>query len=296
MLDWDDLRYFLAIARHRTLSGAARALGVQQSTMGRRLEALEERAGAKLLQKTPSGFVLTEAGEAILGNVERIESETLAVERVITGKDVRLEGAVRLTAVENFTVKLLTPILAKFHEKYPGIILELVPDTRLLSLTKREADVALRFVRFTQHDIAVRKVADVAFGVYASRDYLERYGLPDLAQGAAGHRILLAQEDLMSAAHMAWFSGLTGRASVVLRSNSSSTHVVAAEAGMGIGCLPRYLGDSARLIRIETSPPAPLNELWMGVHNDIRHTPRIREVTNFIAAALKQQAHVLNPP
>lgn len=296
MLEWDDLRHFLAIARHRTLSGAARALGVQQSTMGRRLEALEARVGAKLLQKTPAGFVLTEVGEAILGNVERIESESLIVERVITGKDMRLEGSIRLTAVENFTVRLLTPILAKFQEKYPGITLELVTDTRLLSLTKREADVAVRFARFTQQDLAVRKVAEVAFGVYASRAYLERYGAPNFAEGAPSHRIILALEDLMSTPHMTWFSELTRRASLALRSNSSATHVAAAEADMGICCVPRYFGDTARLNRIETSPPAPLIELWMGVHNDIRHMPRIREITNFIAAGLKQQANVLNPP
>src|SRR5437899_12484071 len=126
MLDWDDLRHFLAIARHGTLSAAARALGVRQSTMGRRLDAFEARVGAKLLQKTPRGYVLTATGEAILGNVERIENEALAVERIITGKDVRLEGTIRVTTVETLAVEVLTPIFHTFQETYPGIILELV--------------------------------------------------------------------------------------------------------------------------------------------------------------------------
>ena len=129
-MDWNDLRDFLAISRHRTLSAAADALGVQQSTMGRRLKALEARVGAKLLQRTSSGFVLTAAGEAILDNVERIETETQAVERAISGKDVRLEGVVRLAAVEDLTVQILTPILAEFHVLYPGITLELITDMR----------------------------------------------------------------------------------------------------------------------------------------------------------------------
>jgi DNA-binding transcriptional LysR family regulator len=295
MLEWDDLRHFLAIARHRTLSGAARALGVQQSTMGRRLDALEERVGAILLQKTPSGFVLTAAGEAILGNVERIENEALTVERIITGQDVRLDGTVRLTTVDSLAAETLPPILAGFHEKYPGITLEVITDSRSLSLTKREADVALRLVPFTQHDVAVRKVADFASGVYASRDYLDKCGTPDFALGAPDHRTLLRPEDAMPVAEMTWFAAMTGRASVAMRGNSYYMLRAAAEAGLGLACLPRFLGDAGRLVHLETPTKPPLRELWMGVHNDIRHTPRIRALTDFLAAGLKQQAAVLSP-
>jgi DNA-binding transcriptional LysR family regulator len=110
MLPWDDLQSFLAIARHGTLSAAARALGVTQTTMGRRLTAMEGRAGARLLSRTPGGFVLTPAGEAVMGNVERIEAEALAVERRITGRDIRLEGVVRVTSVEILAVDVLTEV------------------------------------------------------------------------------------------------------------------------------------------------------------------------------------------
>lgn len=295
MFEWDDLRHFLAIARHGTLSGAARALGVQQSTMGRRLDALEERIGTRLLQKTPSGFMLTAAGESILGGVERIENEALTIERAITGRDVRLEGVVRLTAVESLAVEILPPIFAAFHDKYPGIMLDVITDSRSLSLTQREADVALRLVAFTQHDLAVRKVADFASGVYASRGYLDRCGLPDFTRGAPDHRTLLRSGEGMSAAEMTWFAGITGKASVALRSNGYYMLAAAAEAGMGLACLPRFLGDASRLIRLDTPSAPPARELWMGVHNDIRHTPRIRAVTDFLAAGLKQQAGALNP-
>ncbi len=149
MLDWDDLRTFLMIARHRTLSGAARALQVQQPTMGRRLEALEQRAGATLLQKTPAGYVLTPAGEAVLANVERIEAATLAVERLIAGKDLRLEGTIRLTTIETLAAEILSPVIAAFRLTHPAVQVEIVAATRSLSLTKREADVALRVAPFT---------------------------------------------------------------------------------------------------------------------------------------------------
>lgn len=289
MLEWDDLRHFLAIARHRTLTGAAHALGVQQSTMGRRLEAIELRAGARLLEKTPSGFVLTASGEAILANVERIEAEALAIERAITGKDVKLDGTVRLTAVETLTVVMLTPIVTAFRAKYPGIVIDLVTDMRPLSLTKREADIALRLFRFTQHDLAVRKVAEFSTAIYASRSYLDRRGMPDFAAGAPGHDVLQLNEEQMASPEMTWFAGITGQAKPALRANSRYALRAAAETGMGLVCLPCYLGASPELIPLATPTVAPVRELWMGVHNDIRHAPRIRAVTEFIAAGLKQQ-------
>jgi DNA-binding transcriptional LysR family regulator len=296
MLDWDDLRSFLAIARQGSLSGAARALGVQQSTMSRRLEALEGRAGARLLQKTPGGYVLTLVGETILGNVERIEAEALAVERRITGRDIRLEGTVRLTSVETLAAELLVPELVAFHAAYPGISLELVTDTRALSLTKREADIALRMARLSQNDLAVRKVGDVGFGLYAAPDYLARHGLPDFAGGAAGHGVIRVEGELMATPDMAWFAGLTPNAMVTLRSNSRYAHLAAAQAGLGIACLAHYLAERhSGLVRLTPPAPPPLREIWLAVHNDIRHTPRIRAVTDFLAAVLKRQAGRLNP-
>jgi DNA-binding transcriptional LysR family regulator len=293
-LGWDDLESFLAIARHGTLSGAARALGVRQTTMGRRLAGLEARAGARLLQKTPRGFVLTPAGEAILGNVERIESEAQAIARRITGGDVRLEGVVRITSVESLAVKILIPGLAAFRAVHPGISLEITADTRNLSLTMREADVALRMARLTQLDLAVRKVAEVGFGVYASPRYLGAMGVPDFAAGAAGHTVILNQVDLMGFPEMQWFSSLTAQARPALRSNSRFAQAAAAEQGLGIACLARYLGDPADLVRLE-APPAPVREVWLAVHQDIRHTPRIRAVTDFLAAELRAKAGILRP-
>jgi DNA-binding transcriptional LysR family regulator len=295
MLDWDDLRHFLAIARLGSLSAAARSLGVRQSTMGRRLAALENRTGAKLLQRTPRGYVLTPAGEAILGNVERIEGEALAVERVITGKDVRLEGNIRVTTVETLAAEILTPLFHAFQEAYPGITLELVTDARNLSLTKREAEVALRLSRPTQQELAARRVTDFSVAIYAAQSYLDRYGQPDFSAGAPGHRRILVQEDLLQMPDMQWFQTMTAQADVVLRSNSRFTQVAAAVDGMGLACLARYLGDGRPLVRLPSPVMPPLREIWMVVHQDIRHMPRIRAFTEFLTAALKQRARQLNP-
>jgi DNA-binding transcriptional LysR family regulator len=295
-LDWNDLRDFLAISRHRTLSAAADALGVQQSTMGRRLKALEARVGTKLLQKTPAGFVLTSAGEAILDNVERIESETQAVERAISGRDRRLDGVVRLSAVEGLTVEVLTPILADFHAHYPGITLDLITNGRHASLTKGEADLALRLSRFTQNDLVVRKVAQFAFAAYASPAYIAARGVPDFAQSASDHRVLLAEEGPSDSPQAAWFAAMTNCARLALRANSFFMLVAAAKAGMGIVCLPRFLGDAAPLTRLWTPVPSPVGDLWLGMHQDIRSAPRFRALTEFLIEGLRHQAARLNPP
>jgi DNA-binding transcriptional LysR family regulator len=298
MLDWSDLQSFLAIARHGSLSGAARVLGVRQSTMGRRLAALEARIGQPLFARTPAGFVTTAAGEAILGNAERIEHEALAAERRITGKDVRLEGLIRLTTVETLAAEILAPILAAFQERHPGITLEVIADTRSLSLSRREADVALRLARPTPNDLAARKVGEIAWGVYAAHAYLDRHGMPDFASGAAGHRVILNAPDLMNVPELAWLASITSQATVALRTNSRYIQRAAAEAGFGIACLARYLADGRRDLAELPVPggmPSP-RELWLTVHQDTRHTPKLRALTDFLAEALKPVSTRLAPP
>lgn len=295
MLAWDDLQTFLAIARHGTLSAAARSLGVQQTTMGRRLAALETRAGAHLLDKTPKGFVPTATGEAILGNAERIEAEILSVERRITGRDIRLEGTVRVTTVEILAVELLTPSFAAFHAKHPGITIELSSEARSLSLTRREADIAVRLIRLTQNDLAVRRLGALHFGVYASKPYLDRHGTPDFAAGAPGHTTILNPPDAMSLPEMAWFAELTRAAPPAIRHNSRYGQRTAAETGLGLAILSRFMADPTDLIRLPTPTPPPTRDLFLAVHNDIRHTPRIRAVTEHIAATIRAHAGQLAP-
>lgn len=295
MLAWDDLQSFLAVARHGTLSAAARALSVTQPTMGRRLSGMEERTGVRLLAKTPRGYTLTPAGEAILGHVERIEAETLAVERRITGRDIRLEGVVRLTTIEILAVDLLTPVFARLRRDHPGIMLDVAADARSLSLTRREADIALRLARLTQNDLAVRKVASLGFGVYASADYLDRRGLPDLTAGAPGHVTILNPSEAMGLPEMAWFAALTHQAPAAIRHNSRYGQRAAAEAGMGLALLSRFMGDGTGLVRLATPVPPPMRDIFLAVHNDIRHTPRIRAVTEAIAASMRAGADRLAP-
>lgn len=292
MLDWDDLRHFLAIARHRTLSGAARALNVQQSTMGRRLDALQARAGATLLQKTPSGYTLTPAGESVLAHAERMEAEALAAERAVTGRDVRLAGLVRLTTVETLLVEVLVPILAAFCERYPDITVDVLVDARVLSLSRREADVALRLSRPEGNELVARRVGSVGYALYASEAYLARHGRPDVAAGCPGHRAILPDEELMHMPTFAWGVQATREATVAFRTNSYHAQAAAAEAGIGLAGLPHYLARRYNLTRVE-APPGPGRDLWLAVHEDTRHTPRIRALTDALGAGLRERAGLL---
>ncbi|MDR3524962.1 MAG: LysR family transcriptional regulator [Acetobacteraceae bacterium] len=299
MPDWDDLRIFLAIARHRTLSAAARVLGVQQPTMGRRLAALECRLGTKLLTRTPSGYVLTKEGEAVLGNVERIEAEALSVARQIAGADIRLEGIIRLTTVESLAALVLSPVLAKFRRSHPLVELELVANPRALSLIKREADVALRVARFEQADIVARKVGRIGYGLYAAQSYLDCHGMPNWRQGAAGQDLLLTEADYLHTPEMAWLRGIAPQARVSLSCNSRLMQLYAARAGMGLACLSCHIADEVpELVRLDPPPnasPLPKRDLWLGTHADLRHTPRIRAFMDAVVEGLHAASERLDP-
>lgn len=196
MLDWDDLRIFLAVAREGSLSAAARRLGVAQPTAGRRVAAFERKLGARLFQRTPSGQVLSATGQRLLFHAERIELEVLSAERVASGRDVGLRGRVSISASEWMIDRVLAPLLADFVAHHPGLELDLVAESRHVSLVRREADIAIRPSRFEHQDTVQREIGVIAFGLYASDVYLDRRGQPDFARRCEGHELIAMSESL----------------------------------------------------------------------------------------------------
>ncbi len=288
MVDWDDLRFFLAVARIGRLSAAALELRCTQTTVGRRLASLEARLGVRLLNRTPRGYIATPAGERIREHVEHVEAEVLAVERVVAGEDARLEGRVTVACIESIANLILAPCFARLHQNYPGVVIELLPPDRHVSLARREADISIHHVRPKQREIVVRKIGSIAFGVYARPDYLGRFGTPNFADGCPGHRILALPDQFSDLPQMQWLAGLTTKARVVLKTGSYESRFHSLLAGDGMAYLPRFHGDEVSgLTRIEATPTAaPVVDIWLAVHKDSRNVRRIRAIIDAIAEAV----------
>ena len=284
-MDWDDLQTFLIIAREGSLSGAAKALNTTQPTMGRRLNKLEQKVGARLLERHPRGFSLTPLGEQVLGNAERIEAEVIATERIITGRDIALEGVVKVTAVDIVASKIIVPAIAKLQCTHPKIVIELIPDARLLSLSRREADIAVRFTRFENMNLVTKKLGIVRLGFYISQKYIDKFNNPENTKGK-GHKIIQVLEDQIHLEEAVAIQQEFPDAAVALRTNSREAMINACKNGIGIACVPKFRAEQeSDLIEIDIANNNHFCEVWLGVHNDLRHMPRIRAVIDIVTEA-----------
>lgn len=296
MLDWDDLRYFLALSRHGSLSATAKVLHVSQSTVGRRLNSLEATLAVRLLNRTPDGYVPTLAGEEVRRKAESLEAEALALERDVTGRDTRLRGLVRVTCAETMAAHLLAPSFASLHAQHPDIMIELIPNPRELSLAMREADISVRMRQPEQHDLIVRRIGSMAFGLYATSEYIEERGEPDFDEGCPGHHLITQMEDSQEMTQSAWLTEMASRSQVVLQTSSHEAAVLAAANGGGLACLARFRGDDdPRLNRLAVPTEPPIADILLLVHKDNRDTPRIRVVLNHISERIHALALILQP-
>lgn len=288
MLDWDDLRYFLAIHRAGTLARAASALGINATTVGRRLSTLEERVHTRLFDRTPDGYALTAAGRDLLQRAERMEDEALALEREVLGADQRLAGSVRVTATEMIATRFIMPQLPRFRAHHPEIAIELECSNRNVSLTRREADIALRLSRPREENVVTRRLADIPLGLYASTEYLKTRGVPeDPERSLRGHCALLFAAARAFRVENAWFEARLDGAQIALRSDSVSSIFAAALAGAGIALLPRAAAErDAMLVRIETATSPEPRVIWQTVHEDLQKSARVRAVMAFLAETL----------
>jgi DNA-binding transcriptional LysR family regulator len=299
VLDWDDLRFFLAIARLGSLSAAARQLHVAQSTVGRRLASLEASLGVRLLNRTPEGYLPTLAGQDVRQQAERVEAEAQTLERSVSGRDTRLAGLVRVTCAETIASNLVAPCLGTLHVAHPDLMIELIPNSRELSLSMREADISVRLRQPDQHDLVVRRIGTVAFGLYASPDYIERHGALDYAGGCPGHFLITQLEGIQDATQTEWLADLAPRARVAMQTSSHAAALAAAVQGGGLASLIRFRGDrEPGLVRVATQrlpSPIPSSGIFLVLHKDNRRTPRIRIVLDHITRWVRVLGDELNP-
>lgn len=287
--DWNDLRYFLAIRRAGSLAGAARELRVDQTTVGRRLAALEDAFDARLFDRTPDGLVLTPAGEDIVPSAERIEESVTEIERKISGEDARLQGTVRVSCSEAFASNYLVPALPSLRAVHPDVLVEVVTTSAIVDLARREADIAVRLrprgSQPGQPDLIARQLGDLAFALYGSREYLARHGKPRRAADLRGHDLVGYDEDMPPIPGVAWLRAPERGGRIVLRAQSILGLVAAIRAGIGLAVVPSFIVDDDKHIE-RIGAPVDWASMWLVAHPDLLRTARVRAVMDWLAEVI----------
>lgn len=285
-MEWSDLRIFLAIARAGSLSGAARQAGQTQPTMGRRLRALETALGHALFQRTRDGFVLTDEGHAILPHAERIEEQAVALERKLAGQAARLDGHLCISSSDWFGAHVLSPLIAAFRREHPGVSVELITDTRLYSLARREADLVFRIKPFDEPDVVQRKLMRLDYALYAAHDLK-----PPQAGDGAGCALITMDAAFADIPDAQWLRKRLPNAQVGFASNSREAQAIQCIAGAGVAVLPCLLAETISAIRrLDLGDAPPGRDVYVAYHRDLRHQGRLRAFLDFVFARLGNQA------
>jgi len=289
VLDWNDFRYFLAIERAGSLAAAARELGVEHTTVGRRLSALENELGARLFLRGPDGLSATEAGRGILPLAREIAERFDAIERRISGSDDRIEGTVRVStseAISGYFVKQFAALRAQ----YPGLMVQIASGNQSSDLMRGEADLALRARELTEPDLLARKVACAGWSLYAACDYVARKGIPPTPEDLRGHDIIGFDDSLSNTPGGLWLAAHSQGANIVMRGNSIIAAINAAICGMGICAVPCFLIQSEPLLRRLTPGLVGMRDIFLVVHPDLARVARVRAVMDFLVELFARDA------
>lgn len=282
-LIWDDLRLFLAIARAGRMTVAARAVGLDQTTMARRLNALEASVGSALTERSPRGIRLTDAGAALVAFAERMEAEVSAAAQMLGGRDAAVSGTVRLATPEAFGTYLIAPNVPALSARHPALQLELSPQSRMVSLINREADLAITLNRPPKGRVVARRLVDYRVGLYASKAYLADHGPIDGLEQAAEHPFAWYIDDMLELPELRYLREIVVDARPVFRSSSIAAQQAAVAAGLGLGILHVFAAEAdERLVRILPEKVEIIRSYWLVMHADQQKLPRIRAVVDFL--------------
>jgi DNA-binding transcriptional LysR family regulator len=285
MFDWDDLRYFLAIARQGSTLSAAKTLGVSQPTVARRLSALEERVERKLVEHHPTGYRLTDLGRTLLPYAEEVERSVATFQRQVTSVGWELSGTLSVTCPEGMASRLLAPMIEAFQAKYPQLRVDLIMTDRRLDLSTGEAEVAVRMHEPGDASLVARRIADSAWGIYASRSYIKRHGRPQKYEDLDNHSVIEFAGEMADNQAGKWLRLTAPRARVAARGNSMLGVLAFVKSGAGLAPLPMMLGGSEDGLEAVLAPvPEIGSKIYLVMHADLRRTPRVRAFCDFIAA------------
>jgi len=294
--NWDLYRSYLAVLREGSLSGAARALGLTQPTVGRHIDALEQALGLSLFTRSQSGFIATDAGYALQGHAEALASASSALLRAASGlgrgADAQIQGTVRVTASEVISVEVLPAILVRLRESHPGITIELTVSNRIENLLRRDADIAVRMQRPEQDVLVARRIGNIELGFHARRDYLEHHGVPHSWEDLGKHALIgIDRETAFTRKLQPLLGGLADN-TYALRSDSDLVHLASIRAGLGIGiCQARLAQRDPALVRVLPTLLAIPLETWLAMHENLRGNPACAAVYAALGDALAEYAN-----
>jgi len=283
MLNWDDLRLFLAASRDRSFVAAGRRMRIDQTTVARRMSALEETVGSRLFHRSPRGIALTEAGTALVANAEKIEAEVMAAGARLEEREGEITGTVRLATPEAFGTFLVAPNAAGLHARHPDLQLELVPESRVVSLSSREADLAVALNRPPRGRLVAWKLTDYRLGLYGAADYLASHpAIADL-NSARAHPFVWYIDEMIDIPELRYFDQIVAGSATVFRSSSIAAQHEAVASGLGLGILHAFAADvDPRLNRVLSKSVQVTRSYWLVVHKDQQRLPRVRAVIDFL--------------
>lgn len=282
-MNWDDLRLFLAVARTGSISGAARQLGVQHSTISRRMRSFEEKLGARLIERKKSGYELTQAGENIKETATQIEREVLGVEGALVGQDTNLVGPLRVTAINNMASSVLMPMFASFSEKHPAVELHVIVSNTDASLSEREADVAIRLTNSPTDTLIGKRIVTVASTIYGSREYLKQ--LREQGREPAWIGVECC------GFHKTWTRQACGEQTHNFISDDTLLTLSAIREGLGVSILPCFMGDTDPLLERYCDPDPAYNlGLWVLLHPDLKRTARVQAFREHMVETINEKS------
>lgn len=287
-MDWNDLRFFLAVARTNSLTKTAATLKVSQSTVSRRIGALESSLRTSLFLHHQTGYFLTDAGQALLSYAEEVESRVGALEHAFAGRDGDAAGSVRLATAETLANHLIIPALPQLQADYPAIRLELITGVNTVSVVRNDADIALRLVRPEQNTLKIRKAGVMASAVYAAESYLRAHPAPPDAP-LRGRRFITWDSSFSHLPAARWFDEQVEDKTSMLATTSLVTQLSAVNAGLGLAVLPCFIAARQPGL-VEVLPPGQVlsEDLWLVTHADLIASARIKAVAEFLMTLLAQ--------
>ncbi|MGU3401018.1 LysR family transcriptional regulator [Brucellaceae bacterium D45D] len=288
-MNWDDIRIFLAVARSGQILGAAKRLGLNHTTVARRLTALEASLSTTLLTRRTNGSTLTQAGEEFLLAAERMEAEMLAARAQVGDADIAISGTVRIGAPDGFGVNFLTPRLARLTQQYPDLTIQLVPVPRSFSLSRREADIAITVERPSQGRLIARRLVDYTLGLFAHKDYLAEHGVPESVEALSKHRLIGYVDDLVITPSLAYAPEISRDWKPDFEVSSALGQTEAVRAGGGIGILHAFIARADPDLVAVLPERSIKRSYWLSYHETARTLRRVTAVAALISELVEKE-------